>query len=76
VNESGRVFPQVKLENLKCLPVAIPNMEQLEQFEQLCLAIENNTLIKVNGKETIDTLIYQLYNLSAEEIAVVEAAIK
>ena len=76
VNESGRVFPQVKLENLKCLPVAIPNTEQLEQFEQLCLAIENNTLTKVNIKETIDTLIYQLYNLSAEEIAVVEATIK
>ena len=72
----------------KKIRILVGNTIDPEAIAELCTAVKDtpdeplesyavrNYAIKVNGKETIDTLIYQLYNLSAEEIAVVEATIK
>lgn len=77
VKETGRVFPQVKLEKLKPLPIIIPTLIQ----QQSIIALVDEILAaKKADKNTdtsdleaqIDTAVYTLYRLSAEEIAAVE----
>ena len=77
VQESGRVFPQVKLTHLKKLPIVLPNEQQGKELTELA----NRVLKTKSGNPTADTklleseidrLVYKLYGLTEEEIAVIE----
>ena len=75
VKETGRVFPQVKLEKLKPLPIVVPTPSQQTPIIRL---VEEILCLKASGADTtaqereIDRLVYQLYGLTDEEIKVVE----
>ena len=77
VKEGGRVFPQVKLEHLKPLPIVLEDKEKQEQLENIVNNIVNakqanpSTDTSVLESE-IDRLVYQLYGLTEEEIRIVE----
>ena len=84
VKESGRVFPQVKLEKLKKLPIReIPLDEQKSLIELVnkILAVTKyddypgnpTKQAKVHDYENqIDQLVYKLYNLNDKEIKIIE----
>jgi hypothetical protein len=79
VNESGRVFPQVKLTHVKKLPLFVASSEQQAPIVKLVdeiLAVKSRD-INANTDELereIDRLIYQLYDLTPDEIEIVEAS--
>uniref|UniRef100_UPI0025911E71 restriction endonuclease subunit S n=1 Tax=uncultured Bacteroides sp. TaxID=162156 RepID=UPI0025911E71 len=63
VKESGRVFPQVKLEKLKPLSIVIPTLEERKKIENLVTQIID---LKLNGKsgrleELLNKTIDKLY---------------
>ncbi len=77
VKEGGRVFPQVKLEHLKPLPIVISNRENMKSIEDRVIAIidakQRNPSADTSALESeIDRLVYQLYGLTDEEIAIIE----
>lgn len=77
VQESGRVFPQVKLTHLKKLPITIPDEKTNKELERLASTIINakcsNPSTDTSSLESeIDRLVYQLYGLTEEEITVIE----
>lgn len=77
VKEGGRVFPQVKLEHLKSLPIVLEDKEKQEQIENIVNNIANtkqaNPSADTSALESeIDRLVYQLYGLTEEEIAIIE----
>ena len=79
VQESGRVFPQVKLTHLKKLPITIPDEKTNKELERLASTIINakcsNPSADTSALESeIDRLVYQLYGLTEEEIAVIVGA--
>ena len=88
VQELGRVFPQVKLSKLKGLPIkAIPPHQQgpfVKLVEQIMVVTASDDYLddvraqeKVQALEQeIDRLVCQLYDLTPEEIQVVEGAAK
>ncbi|MDD4083687.1 MAG: N-6 DNA methylase [Sphaerochaetaceae bacterium] len=84
VKESGRVFPQVKLEKLANLPIKKIPIEEQKQFAGIVDKIFKITMcddyldnsdeqVKVKKLEKeIDQLVYKLYGLTSEEIKIVE----
>lgn len=63
VKEGGRVFPQVKLEKLKPLPIVIPTSEQREIVENLVKQIidlksknENTDVLEIKLNKFVDKL--------------------
>ena len=77
VKETGRVFPQVKLEKLKPLPIVIPSPSQQQSVEKLVKCIfsmkEKDSAADTSMLEReIDIQVYTLYNLTPEEIAIIE----
>ena len=84
VKESGRVFPQVKLEKMKSLPIkAIDFMNQrpyVEIVDRILLITQSedfsvNALKQAevnNYMQKLDRMIYKLYELTPEEIKMVE----
>jgi hypothetical protein len=81
VAEEGRVFAQVKIINLKKIPVK--NIDKKDQ-EPLIAIINNILTAKKSNPEAdtthleseIDQLVYELYGLTEEEIAIVEESVK
>lgn len=87
-NEQGRVLPQIKKKHIFNLPIIIGYSEVHKQLSSLVngildlnkkLAVEKNpnsiTIInrQINAVDKqIDALVYKLYNLSDEEIRVIE----
>ena len=71
--EGGRILAQVKPSRVKAVP--IPNLENTKLLSKL---VQNVILKKHENKDTIseenqiDQLIYQLYDLTEEEIKIVE----
>ena len=73
VKEGGRVFPQVKLEKLKPLPIVIPSAEQKAEMEEL---VTKTILATSKGdvdtaqilKATIDQKVFELYNVEPSTI--------
>jgi len=66
VKEGGRVFPQVKLEKLKPLPIVIPTDEQKSEIENLVTqtvsATSNGDLDAAQVlKDAIDKKVFELY---------------
>jgi hypothetical protein len=81
VNETGRVFPQVKLTYVKKLPLAIPDegkqKEVADLVKRILAAKQRDAEADVSALEReIDELVYALYGLTKEERALVEAAAK
>jgi len=77
VKEGGRVFPQVKLEHLKSLPIVLEDKEKQEQIENIVNNIANtkqaNPSADTSALESeIDRCVYKLYGLTEEEIAIIE----
>lgn len=75
VHETGRVFPQVKLENLRSLPITIPEKKVMLEIEEIYDKLFNkddkkDLLIKLNS------LVYSLYGLSTDEIARIEGTVE
>jgi len=75
VHETGRVFPQVKLENLRSLPIIIPEKKVMLEIEEIYDKLFNkddkkDLLIKLNS------LVYSLYGLSTDEIARIEGTVE
>jgi type I restriction-modification system DNA methylase subunit len=77
----GRVFPQVKTTYTKKLPIPLkPNLEVLEKIQEMVLEISKYTLStdqsKIIGSENrLNQFVYELYNLTPEEIALVENSV-
>ncbi|MCQ2075620.1 MAG: N-6 DNA methylase [Bacteroidaceae bacterium] len=74
VKEGGRVFPQVKLEKLKPLPIVIPSAEQKAEIEELVtktiLATSNGDVDNAQElKATIDKKVFELYKVDPSSIA-------
>ena len=77
VQESGRVFPQVKLEKLKPLPIVIAKKEEQIKIEslveQIITAKSLDPQLDTSALEKeIDNLVYYLYNLTENEIRLLE----
>ena len=77
VKEAGRVFPQVKLTHVKKLPMAIADKSEQRKISDLVkqiLAAKKRTpeADTTALDREIDRLVYQLYDLTPEEIAIME----
>ena len=77
VRESGRVFPQIKLTHLRKLPFVVASAEMQNKISELAKTIiglkqSNPTIDTSTFEHEIDILVYQLYNLTPEEIEIIE----
>jgi len=88
VKESGRVYPQVKITHVKKLPFRVidrplqqPFIELVDQILAITKAeayftyAANQAKVKEYERQ-IDQMVYQLYGLTSEEIAVVQNEVK
>jgi hypothetical protein len=77
VNESGRVFPQVKITHVKKLPLKIINIKHqkplIKLVDQILKKKKDNPEADVGKLEReIDEMVYKLYDLNKEEIKIIE----
>ena len=77
VKESGRVFPQVKITHVKKLPLFVaPAIAQAKISDLVSRILEakqvNQDVDTSAWEDEIDQLVYELYGLTEEEIAIVE----
>jgi hypothetical protein len=77
VQEGGRVFPQVKLEKLKSLPIRLISMEAQKPFldfykkiEKLKLKNENADITELENE--INIVVYKTYALTYDEVKVID----
>ena len=79
VKESGRVFPQVKLEKLRSLPIIIiENGLEIENKVKEIISIkkENSNADTSNLENEIDILVYKMFNLTFDEVKVIDPNIE
>lgn len=79
-NDEGKQ-PQIRLGDLKTLPIKIPDHKTQETIESLVEEIlskkaEDNLADTTDLEKQIDQLVYQLYELTEEEIAIIENSMK
>jgi hypothetical protein len=78
-SERDNVFPKAKIGQCRLLPIKICDKKQQQNFVDL---VDKILLKKQEGKDTkseenqIDQLVYQLYNLTEEEISIIENSTK
>ena len=84
VNESGRVFPQVKITHVKKLPLKYLDMSLQKPFiflvDKIVSIAQSNNYLGNPSKQAqlkqlqkqIDQMVYKLYGLTKEEITIVE----
>ncbi len=77
VKESGRVFPQVKITPVKKLPLVIASKEIQDEIVSYVSKIfslkQKDACADISSiEEKIDKMVYKLYNITPEEIAIVE----
>ncbi|HEX6510277.1 MAG TPA: hypothetical protein VF221_21820, partial [Chloroflexota bacterium] len=75
--ETGRILPQVKVATMRLLPLpraCLPGKRsrKWEQLEALAAALLSCGGADAGLDRSIDRLIYDIYGLSPEEIAIVE----
>ena len=73
-NEKGRAMPQTDIETLECLPI-----KSSKEIENKIVGLINSLLCNIDNRDIIahiDDLVYQLYDLTPEEIALVEESVK
>jgi hypothetical protein len=79
VKEAGRVFPQVKLTHVKKLPLVIAQKNDQKKVSDLVKRIlsakahDAEADVSALARE-IDGLVYALYGLTKEEIAIIEGS--
>lgn len=76
--EEGRAFAQVKTVDIKNLPFIIPNVDLQSKLasivdEILTQKSQNNSADITDLEAQIDRLVYELYDLTEEEIKIIEA---
>lgn len=81
ISETGKVFPQVKLTIVRKLPIPeAPESSKsklIQLVERILSAKKANPLADTTAEEReIDRLVYDLYGLTEDEIAIVEGANK
>ena len=81
VQESGRVFPQVKLTHLKKLPIVLPDEQLGKDLSVLADKILNTKRDNPSAdtslcESEIDNLVYRLYDLSEEDIEMIEKKLR
>lgn len=75
--EAGRVFPQVKLTHVKKLPLVIADTAKQKESANLVKKIlvakqRDPGADTTEWEREIDQLVYQLYDLTPEEVKLVE----
>ena len=79
VRETGKVFPQVKLEKLRPLPIIISeNQSSIVNLvnEAIKTKRDNPKADIINIEKQIDISVYKLYNLTYEEVKVIDTNIE
>ena len=81
VQESGRVFPQVKLTHLKKLPIVLPDEQLGKDLAVLADKILNTKRDNPSAdtslcESEIDNLVYRHYDLSEEDIEMIEKKLR
>ncbi|MCZ8238223.1 MAG: Eco57I restriction-modification methylase domain-containing protein [Leptospiraceae bacterium] len=80
-SQGGDIFPQVRISSVENLPIKLADTITQEKFE----TVVNHILIKkaqdfsvdtTDLESQIDQLVYQLYELTPEEIKIVEGSVK
>ena len=76
VKEGGRVYPQVKLEKLRPLPIIVSKNEFQEKIEALVKEIiltkkKTSETVFSNLESKIDLLVFHLYGLTYDEVLIV-----
>ena len=71
------MFPQVKLEKLRTLPIVIPAKEIQDTItnivnEIITLKKDNPQTDTAKKEQTIDSLVYHLYGLTYDEVLIVD----
>lgn len=77
VKEEGRVFPQVKLQKLKSLPVIIPKNQRpyIDLVKTIIGLKQENPDTDISGyKSKIDLMVYRLYGLTYDEVKIIDPA--
>ena len=67
--EQGKVFAQIKIEKLKTLPIKIASIIEQENIINLVKNLDSSIATSI---ETIDNLIYKLYDLTLAEIKAID----
>ena len=79
IDEDNRIFPEVKPIQLFKLPIYVANKEEQKPIIEVVYEIQKAIEKKININELesqIDQLVYELYGLTEEEIAIVEKSVK
>jgi len=76
-----KMFPKIILKDLRNFPIKRPSTEEQKAFikivEKIILLKKENSDADTTGLESeIDKLVYELYDLTEEEIAIVESGSK
>jgi hypothetical protein len=76
-SQGGAIFPQVRISSVENLPIKIADTETQEKIETLVNQIltkksEDHSSDTSVIENKIDTLVYKLYNLTTEEIKIIE----
>lgn len=72
-NEFDDLFPKIRLEEFKKLPIPKRNNDnEISQLAKQITKLKNRNADCSTEEFQIDQLVYQLYNLTPEEIAIVE----
>jgi adenine-specific DNA-methyltransferase len=76
-NEFDKLFPKIKVKEFKNLPIKIPSAQQEASFENLVnqiLSLKNKSASTDTSllENEIDKLVYELYELTEEEIRIIE----
>ena len=78
-SQGGDIFPQVRISSVENMPIKITPIESQQPIitlvdQILALKKQNSKADTSDLENEIDELVYQLYELTAEEIAVVKAS--
>lgn len=74
-SEEGRVFPQVKIDRLRCIPILVGNVKTISS---LAYSLCSNTFVEKKKDDVIELLniyIYKLYQLTYDDVLIVDPKI-
>ena len=77
--DNKATFPKIKKAPIESLPIKEPNKDMIAQFSELVEHVLENKKHEIETSELetqIDHLVYQLYGLTEEEIAIVEGSVR
>ncbi|NQU83167.1 MAG: N-6 DNA methylase [Parcubacteria group bacterium] len=77
-SEKGRTFAEVKIANIKNIPIKLPEDERIVNLTKSILTLkkQNKDADTQNLESQIDQLVYKLYDLTPEEVEIVENSSK